>query len=151
MTDPTVPADQPAIEVVASRLPDGHGFNLKVRESGRIYRFEPVRDPRQPRFWCFRIYRCVTGGMPDPTERPWFGGGGMTRDELPAAAGAIRADVAAWLDQAANGPLRAWILGSDAGEAEAVPPAGRAGSNGQRAAGRRAGSGLLAPAESGAG
>ena len=147
MTDPTVPADQPAIEVVASRLPDGHGFNLKVRESGRIYRFEPVRDPRQPRFWCFRIYRCLTGGMPDPTERPWFGGGGMTRDELPGAAAAIRADVVAWLDQEANGPLRAWILGGEAGKAEPASTAGRAGRNGRGTAARPTAAGSLTPAE----
>lgn len=63
----------PAVEVVASRQPEGHGFHFKVRASDRLYRLDAARDPRQPRFWCFRIARCTSAGVVDATERPGTG------------------------------------------------------------------------------
>ena len=99
-----------AIDVVESRTPEGFGFLVKVRASGQVYRVAPARDPRQPRFWCVLVTRCTSGGMADPSERPWIGAGGMTREELPTALAAIRADVGAWLAQESCRELHRWLL-----------------------------------------
>ncbi len=105
------------VDVVEARGSDGFGFHFKVRANGRVYRFEPARDPRQPRYWCFRVYRCMPGGMVDMTERPWLSAGGMTREELPAAAQAVRTDPNAWLAAEPLRQLRHWVLGEDEGPA----------------------------------
>src|SRR5829696_6736179 len=44
--------DLDAIEVIKARAPEGLGFHFKVRATGAMFRFEPTRHPRQPRFWC---------------------------------------------------------------------------------------------------
>lgn len=119
--------DDDAVDVIASRTPEGIGFSFKVRTSSRLYRVEPVRDPGQPRYWRFRIFRCLPGGRADPTERPWLGGPGLARDELAEAAAAIREDVAGWLGQQDHGELRRWVFApADAGAAiELVRPGAR--------------------------
>jgi hypothetical protein len=99
-----------SVDVLASRTPEGIGFSFKVRATGRLYRLEPARDPREPRYWCFRIYRCLPGGRGDPAERPWLGGSSMTRSELAEATAAIRADLGGWLAQESLGELRQWVL-----------------------------------------
>jgi hypothetical protein len=99
--------------VVNSRGGDGLGISFKVEGSGRVFRLEPTRDPNQPRFWCFRIYRCTSTGVVSQDERSWWGPGGMTRPELPAAVQAIRTDPDAWLANEALAELREWILGTD--------------------------------------
>jgi hypothetical protein len=109
------------VEVIASRQPEGHGFQFKVRASGRVYRLDSARDPRQPRFWCFRISRCASTGVVDATEQPWYGGDRMTRDDLAAAVAAIRAAPADWLALPQHGDLREWVL--EDRSIEALPPA----------------------------
>ena len=99
-----------AVDVIEPRIAEGIGFFLKARANGRTYRVAPARDPRQPRFWCILVYRCSSAGVADPDERPWIGPGGMTREELPAALAAIRADVGAWLAQEPCRELREWLL-----------------------------------------
>jgi hypothetical protein len=99
-----------AVEVVPARQPDAHGFHFKVRSSGRIYRLDAARDPHLPRFWCFRISRCAASGTVDLSERPWFGGDRMTREDLPEAVAAIRAAPGDWLALPQNGELRRWVL-----------------------------------------
>src|SRR5260221_9741301 len=86
---PLVEVDNDLIEVVVSRQPEGHGFYFKVRASGRLYRLDSARDPHQPRFWCFRVTRCLSAGTVDATEQPWYGGDRMTLAELPTAVPAI--------------------------------------------------------------
>lgn len=103
-------APQGPLEVVEARGPDGYAFHFKVLATGQMYRIEPARDPGQPRFWCFRILRCMKGGMADPTELPWLGAGGMRRDELEAASQTIRADINAWLAAEPLADLRRWVL-----------------------------------------
>ncbi|HEY7036689.1 MAG TPA: hypothetical protein VH482_35505 [Thermomicrobiales bacterium] len=105
---PALPA--PAVELVASRQPEGHGFHFKVRTSGRVYRLDAARDPRQPRFWCFRICRCASSGVVDATERPWYGGDRMTREDLPPAVEAIRTALPDWLALPEHDDLRAWVM-----------------------------------------
>lgn len=100
------------VDIVETRGSDGYGFYFKVRATGRLYRCEPARDPRSPRFWCFRIYRCEPGGMVDISELPWIGANGMKRDEIPTAAQSIRADPNAWLNGELLGSVREWLLGS---------------------------------------
>jgi hypothetical protein len=118
---PAMDAAKDLVEVVASRQPEGHGFHFKVRASGRVYRLDSARDPRQPRFWCFRISRCASAGVVDATERPWYGGDRMTREDLPAAIAAIRAAPADWLALPQHGDLREWVLEDRL--IEALPPA----------------------------
>lgn len=102
------------LAVVASRGGDGLGVSVTVEGTGRIYRIEPDRDPRQPRFWCLRVYRCTSAGVVAPNERSWWGSGGMTRADLPAAIGAVRGDPTAWLAGQEQQELRAWMLESGA-------------------------------------
>jgi hypothetical protein len=97
------------VEVVEDKRPDGYGFHFKVKANDRLYRIEPARDPQQPRFWCFRIFRCLPSRMVDVTERPWLGAGGMTWNEVPVAAEAIRADLNGWLAVQSLEQLRQWI------------------------------------------
>lgn len=122
LADQEVPgAADEAIDVIEARDTEVLGVVLKARASGRQYRVRPVRDPRQPRFWCVQVFRCSSGGAADPTERPWTGGPTMTREELPAALAAIRADVGAWLAREECQELRRWLL-TAADPAAATPP-----------------------------
>lgn len=114
-----------AVDLVAPRTPDGLGFLLKARATDRLFRIMPARDPRQPRFWCFTVYRCTPAGVVNPAERPWIGAGGMTREELPAALAAIQADVDAWLQQEQCHELRSWLLANDTETADPLKPAAR--------------------------
>ncbi len=98
------------IDVVDSRDREGFGFLIKARESGRLFRVRPVRDPSQPRFWCVMVYRCMPGGAAEPGERPWVGEGGLTRDELPTVLAEMRADIATWLARDQCRELRRWLL-----------------------------------------
>lgn len=107
----SAPADRDeAVELFAAREPAGHGFHFKARASGRVYRLDAVRDPHLPRFWCFRISRCAASGVVDLTERPWFGGDRLAREDLPDAVAAIRAALGDWLALPENGELRCWVL-----------------------------------------
>ena len=98
------------IDVIESKLKGDTGFQFTVRATGARFRLVPARVPAEPRYWCFRISRCMPGGLTDFADRPWFGAVGMTREELPAAAGAIRADVGAWLALKANRDLQRWVM-----------------------------------------
>ena len=108
------------IEIIESKVKGDTGFHFKVRATGALFRLVPSRWPAQPRFWCFRISRCTPGGAVDFADRPWFGAPGMTREELPAAAQVIRADMDAWLALKPNRKLRQWI---EAEEKGSRPPA----------------------------
>ena len=121
-----------AVDLIEPRAPDGLGFLLKARATGRLYRLMPTRDPRQPRFWCFMIFRCTSAGVAAPAERPWTGAGGMTREELPEALAAIRRDVDGWLAQDQCRELRRWLLAADAEPADPPRLAARNGAAGHR-------------------
>lgn len=102
------------VEIVEERNADAYGFTVKVRANGLLHRILPVRDPRQPRFWCVVVFRCSPGGVPDAEERPWIGPGGLRREDLKETMGAIRADPSSWLAEVAHGQLRDWMLAPDA-------------------------------------
>ena len=117
----TSPVESGVVEIVPARQPEGHGFSFKVRATGRLYRLDSARDPKMPRFWCFRICRCASAGTIDATERPWYGGDRMNREDLPAALAAIRSAPDDWLALPQHGDLRAWLL--EDRPVEALPPA----------------------------
>ena len=85
------------VEVVEERNADAYGFTVKVLANGLLHRILPVRDPHQPRFWCVVVFRCSPGGIPDASEQPWVGLGGLRREELKETMSAIRADPSSWL------------------------------------------------------
>jgi Fe-S cluster assembly iron-binding protein IscA len=101
------------VELVDDRRPDGYGFHLKVLATSQLYRIEPARDPQQPRFWCFKVYRCLPSRLVDVTQRSWFGAGGMSRNDLAAATEAIKADPNGWLENEDLSQLRRWIFEED--------------------------------------
>jgi hypothetical protein len=114
-----------AIEVIKSRSPEGFGFNFKVRASGRMYRFEPIRYPREPRFWCLSVQRCLSNGSPDPDERAWISESLLTREQLADVSRTVRSDIGAWLAEESHDRLRSWLMagvpvGSDETEAAAA-------------------------------
>ena len=106
------------IEVIAQRDATAYGFTVRAQANGLLHRITPMRDPRQPRYWCVVVFRCSSAGVPDAAERPWIGPGGLRRDELKETLEAIRANPSAWLAEAAHHALRAWML-----DPQATPPA----------------------------
>jgi hypothetical protein len=98
-----------AFDVVQPRVPDGLGVYLKSAATGRIYRIEPVRHHVQPRFWVLRVLRFIRPGVADETIVPWYSSRPCTLAELPTELAAIKADVAAWLDDEAQSTLIDWI------------------------------------------
>jgi hypothetical protein len=97
-TAQTVTEESPdAIEVIKSRSPEGFGFNFKVRASGRMYRFEPIRYPREPRFWCLSVQRCLSNGSPDPDERAWISESLQSRVQMAEVSPTVRSDIGARL------------------------------------------------------
>jgi hypothetical protein len=110
------------VEVVEERNADAYGFTVKVLANGLLHRILPVRDPHQPRFWCVVVFRCSPGGVPDATEQPWVGLGGLRREELKETMSAIRANPSSWLAETAHGQLRDWMLAPSPATA---PPARR--------------------------
>jgi hypothetical protein len=108
------------VEVVEERNADAYGFTVKVLANGLLHRILPVRDPHQPRFWCVVVFRCSPGGVPDASEQPWVGPGGLRREELKDIMSAIRANPSSWLAETAHGQLRDWMLAPGAAEAPAA-------------------------------
>jgi hypothetical protein len=98
------------LEVVEERDAAAYGFMVRARANGLLHRILPLRDPQQPRFWCVVVFRCSPGGVPDESERPWVGPGGLKREALKDTMGAIRADPSTWLAEPAHRALRAWML-----------------------------------------
>ena len=112
------------VEVVETRTPDGLAVLLRARPSGRHFRVAPTRDPRQPRFWCFVVFRCSSAGVPQPGELPWAGGWGTRWEDLASSLSEIRADVDGWLAQEQCAGLRAWLLTRDAEPSPALVATG---------------------------
>jgi hypothetical protein len=118
--DAEVAAQAIDVEVVEERNADAYGFTVKVLANGLLHRILPVRDPHQPRFWCVVVFRCSPGGIPDASEQPWVGLGGLRREELKETMSAIRADPSSWLAETAHGQLRDWMLAPGPAPAPAV-------------------------------
>jgi hypothetical protein len=94
---------------------------MKTAANGFLHRVLPLRDPDQPRFWCVVVVRCTPGGLPDQSVPVWIGQRGLRRDELSETMEAIRADLSAWLAEAAQAQLREWVLTPGAEPAATLP------------------------------
>src|SRR5215212_5447820 len=105
------------VEVVEERNADAYGFTVKVLANGLLHRILPVRDPHQPRFWCVVVFRCSPGGIPDASEQPWVGLGGLQREELKET---MSANPSSWLAETERGQLRDWMLAPGPAPAPAV-------------------------------
>lgn len=88
----------------------GLTVQVKVLANGALYRIEPMRYPREPRFWCVSVKRCLAGSMPDPDEPAWIGEAGLAWQDLAAVMDAIRADLDGWVAAPMRRDLRDWML-----------------------------------------
>lgn len=114
-TEPAPDAAQEPFEILKSRTAEGLGFSVKARATGKLYRVEPMRFPREPRFWCLSVQRCLTNGTHDPDERAWISETLLKREELADALHGVRADFSGWLGLESHSRLRRWLLdGADA-------------------------------------
>ena len=86
-----------AVEVVELRGSGGLGLFLRIGSDQRLYRVAPVRDPRQPRFWCLAVFECSACGIPVSGSAIWAGWWGSAHQELSPLFDTIKADAASWL------------------------------------------------------
>jgi hypothetical protein len=98
-----------AVQVVELRGSNGLGLFLRVGNESRLYRLAPVRDPRQPRFWCLAAFECSSCGIPITGTAIWAGAWGSAQHELAGMLAAIKADAEAWL-MADGAALRALLV-----------------------------------------
>lgn len=110
------------VELVEERDAHAYGFTIKTLGNGLLHRILPLRDPKQPRYWCVVVYRCSSGGLADATEQPWIGARGLRREDLKEVMGTLRADPSAWLAQPENGALRDWIVAPSPPLTPTMPP-----------------------------
>jgi hypothetical protein len=97
-------------EAVGLRGAGGLGGFLGVGADHRLYRVAPVRDPRQPRFWCLAVFACSACGIPETGSAIWAGWWGSTQGELPELLDSIKADAGAWLAEEQCLSLREKLL-----------------------------------------
>jgi hypothetical protein len=89
--------DDLRVEVIELRGAGGLGVFLRVNDEQHLYRVAPVRDPKQPRFWCLAAFECSACGIPISGSAIWAGWWGSAQTELPAIFDTIKADAADWL------------------------------------------------------
>lgn len=94
------------IQVVELRGASGLGVFLRVEDEQRVYRVAPVRDPRQPRFWCLAAFECSACGIPITGDAIWAGWWGSSPGDLPRLLDRIRANPTLWLLDAQCTELR---------------------------------------------
>jgi len=102
--------DNSRIEAIEMRGSAGLGVFLRVGDDQRIFRVAPVRDPRQPRFWCLAAFECSTCGIPLTGDAIWAGWWGSTSGELPALLDALRSADVTWPRDADGEALRKVLL-----------------------------------------
>jgi hypothetical protein len=98
------------VEVVEPRTAGGLGVFLRIGGEARLTRVAPVRDPRQPRFWCLAAFECSSCGIPVSGDAVWAGFWGSSQPSLAEILGTIRKDAAAWLEREECRELRAILL-----------------------------------------
>jgi hypothetical protein len=102
--------DETRIEAIEMRGSAGLGVFLRVGEDQRIFRVAPVRDPRQPRFWCLAAFECSTCGIPLTGDAIWAGWWGSSSGELPGLLDALRSAETSWPRDADGEALRQVLL-----------------------------------------
>lgn len=100
------------IEAIELRGSAGLGVYLRVEDDQRVYRVAPVRDPRQPRFWCLAAFECSACGIPLTGDAIWAGWWGSASGELPALLDALRSTDVTWPRDADGEALRTALLQS---------------------------------------
>jgi hypothetical protein len=98
------------IEAIELRGSAGLGVYLRVEDDQRVYRVAPVRDPRQPRFWCLAAFECSACGIPLTGDAIWAGWWGSASGELPALLDALRSTDMTWPRNADGDALRKALL-----------------------------------------
>ena len=98
------------IEAIELRGCAGLGVFLRVGDDQRVFRVAPVRDPRQPRFWCLAAFECSACGIPLTGDAIWAGWWGSASGELPALLDALRSTDIAWPRDADGEALRQVLL-----------------------------------------
>jgi hypothetical protein len=98
------------IEAIELRGSAGLGVYLRVEDDQRVYRVAPVRDPRQPRFWCLAAFECSACGIPLTGDAIWAGWWGSASGELPALLDALRSTDITWPRDADGDALREALL-----------------------------------------
>jgi hypothetical protein len=98
------------VEVIEPRTAGGLGVFLRIGSEPRLTRVAPVRDPRQPRFWCLAAFECSSCGIPVSGAAIWAGFWGSPQSGLADLLATIRKDAAAWLAREECRELRAILL-----------------------------------------
>lgn len=98
------------LELIPSRSESKFGINIKVRESGTLFRLAPIRDPHQPRLWCVSIRRHAPGGMLESSGPVWIDRPGRSRTDIAELIETIRTDIGAWLATSSRRELCHWLL-----------------------------------------
>jgi hypothetical protein len=102
--------DDSRIAAIEMRGSAGLGVFLRVGDDQRVFRVAPVRDPRQPRFWCLAAFECSSCGIPLTGDAIWAGWWGSASKELPALLDALRGTDVAWPRDADGEALRQVLL-----------------------------------------
>jgi hypothetical protein len=98
------------VEVIEPRTAGGLGVFLRIGSDSRLTRVAPVRDPRQPRFWCLAAFDCSSCGIPISGDAIWAGFWGSPQSALAELLVTVRKDAAAWLAREECRELRAILL-----------------------------------------
>jgi len=99
-----------AIEISPSRAENKNSITIQVRATGAFFRFQPIRDPQQPRIWCVSVRQCSSGGVLDENGLGWIDRPGTAQANLAEMIEVIRTDVGAWLAEPARHDLCRWVL-----------------------------------------
>ena len=102
--------ETPRIEAIELRGSAGLGVYLRVGDDQRLFRVAPVRDPRQPRFWCLAAFECSSCGIPLTGDAIWAGWWGSASGELPGLLDALRRSDTTWPPDADGQALRKVLL-----------------------------------------
>ena len=100
----------PRVEIIEPRTAGGLGVFLRIGGEARLTRVAPVRDPRQPRFWCLAAFECSSCGIPVSGDAIWAGFWGSPQTGLADILASIRKDAAAWLAREECHELRTLLL-----------------------------------------
>ena len=98
------------VHVIELRGAGGLGLFLRVGDEQRLFRLAPVRDPKQPRFWCLAAFECSSCGIPVTGTAVWAGAWGSARHDLTEILEAIKDDAEAWLAATERAALRTLLM-----------------------------------------
>ena len=98
-----------SFEIADLRVPEGLALYLRASPSNWFFRFAPVRDPAQPRFWRLFIEQCTRIGELGGSYDQFVGPKGMSRQELLDTLSEIRSAPESWLSGVDQRELSSWL------------------------------------------